>query len=369
MKKIVPVLILLILTALISVSCKSTPEAPPPEPHQKIEEKPETQPALDRPEQINTDLINESKARAEAARQRAVDFESPAYFPSEWEAAEAGFNLTKEMPLTNTIQAQNAAAAADSSAELYNEIFNKTVSLYAQAREDEILATREKLINTGFTEYFPEYLVNADNLTLSALDQYEAEDYYTAKETAEKALKEYETLLLGADVFLARQDIMNQNFSKYDKENFSKADEVAESAVAEYESGNKEKAIEQAQEALLRYNLVLSNAWTTYLEELQISATNERELALAERANISSRDIFNGAETLYIQAGADAASGDFRSASQKYAEAGTRFIQAKQDTINKRRIAATAIKKAEEKIEESGETLTEAERVIEGGSK
>ena len=380
MKKIVPVLMLFVLTALISVSCKSAPEPQPPEQPpivqklaEKLEEQPEAQTVADRLrdrlEQVNTDLLNEPKARAEAARQRAVDFESPAYFPSEWETAEAGYNSAKEMPLTNPIQIQDAVSAFNSSAELYDEIFNKTVPLYAQAREDEILATREKLIITGFTEYFPDYLADTDKLTLSALDQYEAEDYYTAKETAKKALKEYETLLLGADVFLARQEITNRNFTKYDRENFAKADEVAEAAVFEYESGNKENAIEQAQEALLRYNLVLSNAWTAHLGELQMSAAKEREQALAERANISSRDIFNNAETLNNQAQAELASGDFQSASLKFADARAGFIQAKQDTINKRQIAARAIRKAEEKIEESGETLTEAERVIEGGSR
>jgi len=344
MKKIIPVFMLLILTALISVSCKSTP----------------AQVELSKPASV---------ILAETARQRAIDFESPAYFPSEWEAAEAQYKAAKEMPRANNEEIQLAETAYKSAAESYNELFKKTVPLYAQAREDEILATREKLINTGFTEYFPEYLENADNITLTALEQYEAEEYYTARETAVKALKEYETLLLGADVYLARQEIIDRGFLKYDEENFKKADAVAETAIVEYEAGIKEKATEHAQEALLRYNLVLSNAWTAYSAELKVSAGKERELALEERANIASRDLFRDAESVFNEAGEKIAKESYHQAAIQYIEAEAMFALARKDTAERRQRAEAAIRMAEEKIEESSESGIEAERIIEGGSK
>jgi len=346
MKKVIPVFMLLIITALISVSCKSIP------PVDKVPE-----------------ALREPISKADAARQRAIDFESPAYFPSEWEAAEAQYNVAKEMPRSNNAEIQLAVTAYNSAAESYDAIFRKTVPLYAQAREDEILAAREKLISTGFTEYFPDYLESADKITLTALDQYEANEYYKARETAAKALNEYETLLLGADVYLARQEVIDRGFSKYDEDNFSKADEVAETAIKEYEAGNKEIAVETAQEALLRYNLVLSNAWSAYSVERQISAGRERELALDEKANIASRDLFREADAIYNEAGANLTKQNFQEAAIQYIDAEAMFALSRKDTAERRQKAEAAIRIADEKIEESGESGSEAERLIEGGSR
>jgi len=351
MKKIIPIIVLLILTAFIFVSCKSTP-APTELTQQKIPE------ALIAP-------MN----KADAARKRAVDFECPAYFPSDWETAEAQYRTARGLPISNNEEVRLAAEAYNSSAQAYDDIFMKTVPLYAQAREDEILAAREKLINTGFTEYFPDYLEDADNMTLAALEQYEADEYYKAKETAAKALKEYETLLLGADVYLARQEIIDRGFLKYDEDNFKKADEVTQAAIKEYEDGNKETAVESAQEALLRYNLILSNAWSAYSAELKVTAGKERELAIAERAHIASRELFHEADINYNQAENNLEKKNYREAALQYIDADAMFSIARKDTAEKRQKAETTIKRAEEKIAESGESGSEAERIIEGGSR
>jgi len=361
MKKIISAMMMLLLAAFISVSCKTTPEKQP-----QVEMSAEPVERVQRPDQK---IIDEAKAKTEAAKKQAVDFETPAYFPSEWEAIEARYKAVDAMPKNNKEESEKAVAEYNAVADAYDELFKKTVPLYAQAREDEIMATRAKLVNTGFTEYFPEYLEKADNKTLTALDQYEAGDYYTARETASDALSEYETLLLGADVFLARQEIIDRDFSKYDKENFSKADEVADTAIKDYDAGKKEKAIENAQEALLRYNLVLSNGWTAYSAERKKAADAEREQALAERANIASRDIFRDAENLYNQAEGLQKSGNHNAAAIQYTEAEAMYVIARKDTAEKRQRAESAIRRAEEKIEESGGTASEAERIIEGGSR
>jgi len=405
MKKMFFVLMLLLLAALISVSCISTPQ-PEDRPKGEIisgsmnDDKPEEKPAEQLPQRasrssvseeqlpqresrsdvseeqlpqrasrLDPSMIDAAKVKADAAKKLAVDFETPAYFPSEWEAVEARYKAAGEMPKTANDDMQKVIAEYDAAAAAYEELFKKTTPLYAQAREDEIMATREKLISTGFTEYFPEYLKKADDVTLTALDQYEAEDYYTARETAAKALNEYETLLLGADVFLARQEIIDRGFLKYDKENFSKADEIAETAIKDYDAGNKEKAIESAQEALLRYNLVLSNGWAVYSTERKAAADAERELAITEKANIASRDIFREAEGLYNQAESDLSSGNHNAAAVQYTEAEAMYSIARKDTAKKRQIAEATIRRAEVKIVESGDTASEAKRILEGGSK
>jgi len=352
-------LALLSVFTLIGVSCKSTPEPAPAAPKPAVQQAPD--------QSLNT--LRDPVSRAEEARQRAIDFDSPLYFPSEWEGLETQYAAAGNMPKTTPAEIQQAVTAYNAVAEAYDDIFKKAIPLYAQAREDEIISARDELISTGFTNYFPQYLQNADDLALSALDQYEAEDYYASKDTAAKALKEYETLLLGSKVFLARQEILNRGFRDYDPDNFDLADEVAQTAIQEYEAGNKEAAVNNAEEALLRYNIVLANGWVIYAADRRASAASERELALSERANIAARETFRSADTLF-----NSAEENFKA--EKYSDAGLLFIDAeanfaisRQETEEKRLRAEEAIRLAEEKVEESNETAIEAERIIEGGSK
>ena len=351
-KSIFLLTVLIVMFALISVSCVTPKPKPEPEP-------PSSPPSG----------LNEPMTKAADARKRAIDFESPAYFPSDWEAAETKYVAAGNMPKSTASEIQQAVASYNTAADAYDELFKKTIPLYAQAREDEVMAAREELIATGFTNSFPDYLQNADKIALEAYAQYEAGKYYEAKDTAAKAMNEYETLMIGARVFLARQEIVDRGFWKYDSDNFDKADEVTITAMNEYEAGNKETAVTNAEEALLRYNLVLSNGWTSYSADRRNSAVSERELALYEKANIAARDSFREADTIYNQAETAFSSKDFQNAAILYTDAEALFVIARQETEEKRLRAVESIRLAEEKIEESDGTAIEAERIIEGGSR
>jgi hypothetical protein len=313
--------------------------------------------------------LDKAKSRVEEARKRAVDFECPAYFPSEWEAIEAQYEAARAAPQSNQDEIQQASVLYEEVANAYDELFNKTIQLYAQAREDEILAVRSELINSGFTQFIPEHLKDTDKKALAARDQYNAGDYYTARDTAADALADYETLLMGAKAFLARQEIVENGFQTNDPDNFNKADDLAQTAMKEYEAGNKSAAISNAQEALNLFNTILENGWIASVAEWRDLAFKERELAVAEKADIASRDLFNNAERPFKQAESDYASGKFQSASPLFKNAKELYTIARQDTEAKRQKAMETIKMAEEKIEESSGTAIEAERVIEGVSK
>jgi hypothetical protein len=300
-------------------------------------------------------------ADVEEARQRAIDFECPAYFPSDWENLEERFVAIRGT--TQTAAVYSALAAE------YDEIFRKTIPIYAQAWEDIIITTRYELFDTGFSNCFPEYLNKADEMALIALAQFEAGDYYTARETASRTLFEFETLVLGARAFAARQELIDRDFVQFDVDNFARAEEVAQSAIMEYDVGSVDAAIVHAIEALLRYNMMLSNGWTVYAYSRKEIAARERELALAERTNISSRETFRLAEVFFIQAEEIFESQVYSEAALIYVEAEALFAISRKETEERRLRALEAIRMAEEKIEESGETAVEAERIIEGGSR
>ncbi len=316
--------------------------------------------------QLNQDSLTESIAKADEARKRATDFGIPDYFPSEWDDAESQYASAADMPGSNQDEIDQASAAYNAVADAYDDLLKKAIPLYAQAVEDEILSARDELISTGFTSYFPEYLQSADEKALAALDQYEAGDYYKAKDTAAEALNEYETLNIGAKIFSTRQEIIDRGFTKYDSQNFDKADEVTQTAMNEYEAGNKASARTTAEEALLRYNVVLTNGWTAYTAERRASAVLERELALAEKVNIASRDSFRDADSIFNWAEESFVSKDFKTAAVFYTDSEALFSIARRNTAEKRQRAMDAIRMAEEKIEESNETAVEAGRIIEG---
>jgi hypothetical protein len=308
-------------------------------------------------------------SRADAARKRAVDFGCPDYFPGEWNTANSKHTVAANMPKKTQSDVQQAAEMYDNAADDYDEIFRKTIPLLAKAREDEIRAAREKLINTGFTKYYPEYLQKADDKALLALSQYEAGDYYGARDTAADALNEYETLYTGAKILQVRREIIERDFVKYDAAAFEKADETAMAANDKYKAGNKKAAETDAEDALRRYNNILANGWKSNAGEKRSAASLERERALNEKANIASRDLFREADGIFNRAEKSFTSRNYQDAAVSYTDSDALFLQSRLDTEEKRRRALDIIRLAEEKIEESGETAVDAERIIEGGTK
>jgi len=335
-RKIFFVLLMLSIITLICVSCVTKPH-------------PQEEPA--------PAVSNEAKDKADQARKKAMDFNANTYFPTEWAEAEKDYSSASD-------NASYKTAEDD-----YNALFKKAVPLYAQAKEDEMMAVRAELIATGFTDVFPQYLKNADDSALIAQEKYKAEDYYGARDAASNALSEYQTLLTGAKTYVTRQEIINRGFSKYDADNFLKADETSKSAISAYDAGDKKAALANAEEAQLRYNTVLSNGWTLYSSERSSAASKEREMALLDKANIASKETFRNGESLFEEAKRFYSDGKYSDAALAFVDAEANYAISRKETEEKRKKAEEAIRIAGEKIGESNETAIEAEKIIEGGSK
>jgi len=339
-RKIVLLFIALSVITTMCISCKSTPKEAP-------KEAPKT----------DANAVA-ARNKADQARKQALDFDASQYFPSEWESVESLYRTTP-----------NDAAQINAVAEVYKELFNKAVPLYAQAKEDEIMAIREQIIASGLTDLLPQCLKSPDNFALIAKQEYDNKNYYKAKELADTAMYEYNTLLTGVKVYVTRQEIVNRGFTQYDSDNFVKADEIAQKAIDAFNAGDKETATASAEEALLRYNLVLSNGWTKYAAERKEAAENERQLAVVDRANIASKDTFRKGDASLEIANESYAAEVYSDAAIAFVEAEANFSVSRKETEEKRVRAEEAIRVAEEKIGESSESALEAEKLIEGGSK
>jgi hypothetical protein len=306
------------------------------------------------------DELNSAVVRAEEARKKAGDFESPSYFPGEWEAAEAHYaNAGSE----KTPAAYNAAADA------FDSIFKLTIPLYAQAREDEIMEFRNNLVVGGARVSFPQIFTAADTTALAALEQYEAEDYYTARDTAAKALLMYQAMTSAYNAWLAQREIKDREFELYDSDNFNRAGEILNDAMNAFTAENFPLAREGADEALLRYNLVLSAGWAAYAELRFSLAEAERQAALDIKANIAARDLFTDADSNYKTSVISYDSQKYEEAAKQFINSEALFIAASASASEKRRNAAEVIKEAHEKIEKSNEAARQAEIIIQGRSK
>jgi hypothetical protein len=346
------------------LACKSTPKqvpAPPPVPPA------ETPAAPGGASQDALNALNEAAARAEEARKRAADFESAAYFPSDWENAEAGYTAAGQLPRTADTEVREAAARYDALAGVYDGIFKRVIPLYAQDREDEITAARDEALLTGLKDSFPDYLTDADRTAVQVLEQFEAEDYYTARDTAFLARGKYRALKSGGDAYTKRQEILKWDFSSSDPDNYSRAEEAGLAAIEAYEAGNIDDALTNAEEAGLRYSLVLKTGWTRRVSEQKTVAEAERQKALDVKANVAVKADFDAASAIYNQAEASAQTESYEDAAGFYAQSADRFVVITKTAEEKRREAEEAIREAEQKILESEENVKKAELILEGG--
>ena len=314
------------------------------------------------------DQLDAAAARAEDARKKAGDFESPSYFPSEWEAVETQYAQARSIPRATDADVNRAIGAYNTAADSYDSIFMLTIPLYAQAREDEIMALRDMLIATGARVSFPEYLSPADRTSLLALDQYEAQDFYPARNSAARALLMYQALTVGYDAWLLRWEINEREFELYEPDQYDHAEEIAGNGLDAYRAGNIPIAMESAEEALLRYRLVLFIAWAGYAELRSSLAEGERLAALDTKTDIASRDLFIMAESDNKAAQDLLKLERYEEAAKLFINAEAMYVIASMSTMEKRGAAAAAIREAREKIEESGRIARRAEHSVEGGS-
>jgi len=219
---------------------------------------------------------------ARRMRQMALDFEGDAYFPGEWDAAES---LLAQAEAAAAAGDDEAAAAGFVSAEdAFASISNLAVMLYAQAREDEIMEIRDRLVAAGARVFFPEMLRPADTQALHAFDLYGAGEFLPAREAAVLALAMFGTLDAALDVWQLRQRIRGMGRSD------ESADNMIGDAMAAYLCGDLPLAMEGIATAHAEYLRALGEVYAGMAEtaesearRLAGEAIREAQRSIAER--------------------------------------------------------------------------------------
>ena len=366
--------VIVTIIALPYFSCKSAPQAPQPS---RQPASPATQAAAPaatpapassgRLSQAVSADLKAASDKAEQARAQAADFDGDSYFPSEWEAAEGRFAQASHLPKGSDAEARNAISTYNAASNAFDSIFTMAIPLYAQAREDEIMAIRGNLIDRGAKTAFPEFFTPADETAVLALEQYKAKDYYPARDSAVKALYMYEFLDIAWDAMVLKREIDEREFVSYNPDHYERAGQVIGDAMDTYRADNLPLAKEIAEEALLRYQLILSTAWAEYAGVRSEMTDGERLAALDMKTNISAREYFSIADMDNKTALELLESEEYEEAAKLFINSEAMYVISSMSALEKRRIATEVLKEALDKIEESDKAAWEAEAIIEGG--
>jgi hypothetical protein len=354
-----------------ALSCKNAP--PPVEPTPPAEEAPPAEkpdPDKASPDQASLDALNAAAERAARARQLTVDFNGPAAFPSDWQSAEALYTQAEAGKDTSTAKAvRESASRYNDAAAAFEVLADKSIAQFAVDLEAEVIAARDAAVKAGAETSAAGYFRPADDTALEAAAQYEAKDYYTARDSAYRARDMYGVLKTGAEAYTVRQEIANRDLVKYDPQNIGVADELAVSGMADYEAGDIKAAQDKADEALVRYNLALRKGKESFAAEKGAAATAERQKALNLKANVAVRQDFETATSIYNRAVNSYRGQNFDAAASLYEESRSMYEVVSQVAEEKRRIAEEALRSAEEKMTESDTTAKNAELILEGGAR
>jgi hypothetical protein len=347
---------------------KPTPAAPAPAPA-PVPQDPNRGP----PDQAALDQLNAAKFQAETSRKQAIDIEGLSYFPPEWQSAEEKYASVKEDARESTLgEVKEAISLYTAVANAYDDLARKSLPLYYQDLEKEIIEAREAAVETGIESLSPERLETADRLIGQAIAKYEegepAGNYYEAADYAFQALGRYWAIRPGVQAYYIREEVLKRDFVKYDSDNCALAEASLFEALGAYDTGDIALAQDSANEAFLRYNLALKTGWESYTGEQQASAQRERQAARNKKANVAVRTEYEPAESLFTQGENSFRAEKYPEAAEFYRQSVPLFVRAGIIAEEKRIMAEQAIETAEMRVQVSDETAREAELQIGGGA-
>lgn len=352
----------IVMLVILAAACKSTP------PETETESLVEPSETIAPSETVSQALLNslgEARARAEAARQEAQNVNGPVYFPDDWSQADSRFTRTGSGLNTENVQAvQDAVASYNSLTTAFEDITRRSLPLYAEARQEEVLNARQAAIDAGAFEFSPGRFYIADEKGEEVSKRIDADDYRGAIGAAEIALNYYTALKLGADAYMMREAILDDNLAPYDQRTFDMAEESGMKAINAYDEGDIATVMVVVQEALNRYNQVWKTAWRGIASERRDSASVERRAALNVKANVAVKDEYEAADSLYNQAGTKFQSEEFEDAAELYTRSASIFTVVWETAEYKRQRADEAIRTAEQMVAESDQTARDAEVIL-----
>jgi hypothetical protein len=357
------VVLILTVAACKSSPPPDEPAAPAPESPPPPAPTPEPAPAPADPREALLVSLNELLARVEAARNDAYAFDGPVYFKDETGAAEAAYvSANADAKKDTAEQIQDAITRYTRIAEAFEKIFGDSLPLYAGDRTREFNEARDSAFSEGAFDLTPERILAADGEAEKARKLYEEDkDYYAAAAAILGAIDKYRALAIAARAYNVRELIEFYNFERYDLKGFAQADDLAVTAINAYDADDLKTALDTAEECLLRYIVILNSGMKIYANERRAAADTERRASLEKKANVAVKDDFAQAQNIFDLAEGVFRKEDYIEASKLYFQAEFAFAEVTATAERKRLLAEDAIRRAEESTAASERTARNAE--------
>lgn len=320
------------------------------------------------PDQVSLNALDAAAARAAAARKTAMDFHAPSLLPSEWQSADSLYSQAERERNTSSLKdAQDSAARYNTAADAFEAMRDKTIAQYYDSKLRELLEARNAAIEAGAAVLIPDFLSDADDAADNAQANYEAKDYYAAKDDADNAIMMYSAMKAGLEANEIREGILDLGLEAFDPSNFSLAEAALEKAITDYSNKNYPGARDNAESALSHFTLAMQAIVEAYGEASGAEAYNARQKALEAKANVAVKQDFDAAETVFVQGNSAIKVRKYDEAAGHFARCTPMFLRAAEDAIRKRQVAEEALRRADQKVAESEETAKSAELILEGG--
>ncbi len=322
------------------------------------------------PDPVTESSLAEALARAEKSRKQAFDLDAPAAFAEDWKKAEDFFLAGREKAQVKTqLSYSEAIKAYTNAADAYDELARKALPIYAEARRKELEKARADAVKAGAERLLPAQLAAADKVADTAQNQFESGDYYTAIATAQEARTRYIILKTGLDALSVQQEIDRRDFAQYDASNYSLAEQKLQASQQAYDAGDVSTAQNNAEEALLRYRLVLNKGREMYASGRSKSALAERQAAQDLKANVAVKSDFERAQVVFTDAEQAFKAEKYDEAADLYAQAEALYAEVKTVAAEKRAKALETMQAAQQKITATEDAAKKADTVLEGGSR
>ncbi|HOX18977.1 MAG TPA: hypothetical protein PKW82_11010, partial [Spirochaetales bacterium] len=287
------------------------------------------------------------------------------------EAFELGLAETADYRAANELYVAGVSAqdAADipGAAEKYEAAkvaFRSTIdsglSLKEASAKDKALAARDAATAAGADS------VAADRMAAGTA-AYAAAEKLAAEGKSAEAAASYEAARLAwynaetkAKALAVKARIDEYDWASYDSGNYALAGEKLAAGDALFPA-DPDGSVDAAEEALLRYNLVLDKGFEYWASERRAVSEKERLAAVDIKADVAAKAGFDDAQSVYDRAVAAFSSGEYEEATELFEEAERLFKAAWEASLAKREAALAAMAEMQAAREASAEYAAEAD--------
>lgn len=302
----------------------------------------------------------ELRATAEGLRKQCVDFGLNESMRDDYLKAEGSYaagieNYEKD----NALSASSLQAAIDG----YKDILSRGLASLADEEKAKADEMRAAAIDKNAESASSDQMASGDAYVAAGGAKQAAADLPGAIGDYRSAVLSFEIAYERSRAIDAREKIDSNDWSGYDSGNYQLAGEQLAECDGAFESDPAD-SLDSAQEALLRYNLVLKKGWEYTLGEGRSRSDSEREKADGIKSERAAADEYAEAASAYENAAALEASEQFEEAAAAYESSADLFTLAYETAKGKMDKADGALDSLKAKREESKRKAEEGDAAL-----